>query len=563
MGAVRIKQSTVRYKGLPAGLLPGRPAAALGGGRQNWFGSGFAYSGAVPSSQEMMAWLPIIRSPDSEINRDRDILVARTRDLVRNDGWAKGAINRITDAAVGAQFFPVPRPIWRALSRHLGPKFDDVWAREFTSIAVSEWRLWADDPARHCDAAKRLTVTQMLRQLFRTKMIEGDGLCFLPWNPDAKGPGAARYATCVQLVDPDRLSNPMSMIDTQFCRGGVQIDGLSAAVGYHLRRAHPYDTYLSADSLIWDYFPRWGPLGRPFVVHDFDADRADQHRGIGVLTEIIARFRMLNTYDATSVQKAILRNVLGFFISSTRTEDEVGDSLDPAGSARGYVERAIANDELRGELNNNAPITMGGVRVPVLPPGEKVNVVGASGEADDFATFESAVIRSISSATGQSSEEISNDFSKLNYSSFRGSLLQAWKTLIRRRRDFQAGTATPIYSAFLEEMVDMTPEAMPRGFTSMDFAEHRSAFAYAQWIGPGRGWVDPVKERQGEVLGLDAGFGTLEQTCADISGMWWEDVLDQRKHEMDTMTAYGMHQPDWAGGNMIPAQLDDRKPEPV
>lgn len=562
MSAVRIKQSTVRYKVPPAVAAAPEVRASLAGGRENYYGNGFAYDAAVPSSQDMLAWLPTLRSPDSEITRDRDLMVARARELYRNDGWAKGSITRITDAAVGAQFFPVPRPNWRALARALGPKFDAIWAKEFTSIVVSEWRMWADDPARHCDAAKRLTMTQILRQMFETKMVEGDDVALLPWAIEQRNAGVSRYATTVQIIDPDRLSNPMSMIDTQFCRGGVQIDGLGAAIGYHIRRAHPYDTYLTTASMTWDYFPRFGPLGRPFAVHDFDAQRADQHRGVGILTPVISRYRNLNTFDATALQRAILRNVVGFFISSNRTEDEVGDSIS-AESTQQRAVNAIADDELRMQLNKNAPITMGGVRVPVLPPGEKVNAVGATGDAADFEKFQQAYIRSAATATGQSAEEISNDFSQLNYSSFRGSMLQAWKTLIRRRRDFQAGTATPIYAAWLEEMVDLVSEAMPQGFSSQDFAEHRAAFAQANWIGPGRGWVDPVKERQGEVLGLDAGFGTLEQTCADISGMWWEDVLDQREHEMNEMRKRGMHQPDWAGGDNIPAETDDRKPEPV
>ena len=37
------------------------------------------------------------------------------------------------------------------------------------------------------------------------------------------GTGAARYSTCFQGIDPDRLSNPYQQQDTRYLRGGVEI----------------------------------------------------------------------------------------------------------------------------------------------------------------------------------------------------------------------------------------------------------------------------------------------------------------------------------------------------
>ena len=54
----------------------------------------FPYDAAQWQTQEMGSWLPWIRSPDAEINVFRDRMVARSRDLVRNDGWASGGIKR-------------------------------------------------------------------------------------------------------------------------------------------------------------------------------------------------------------------------------------------------------------------------------------------------------------------------------------------------------------------------------------------------------------------------------------------------------------------------------------
>ena len=99
-------------------------------------------------------------SPDYEINRDGDRMVVRVRDLIGNDGWGTGAVNRILDNTVGAQFLLASKPDYMAL-RAVLPKFDATWAAEFAAVVDAGWRMFADDPAHHCDASRMQTMTQM------------------------------------------------------------------------------------------------------------------------------------------------------------------------------------------------------------------------------------------------------------------------------------------------------------------------------------------------------------------------------------------------------------------
>lgn len=515
------------------------------------------YDAAAPISPDLAGWLPFLRSADSDINYDRDRLAARARDLVRNDAWAKGAINRMLDAAVGAHFFPIPRPNWRALARQFGPSFDLAWYRDFVSAIRNEWYLWANDPNFQADAAESQTVTQMFRTALRAKLVEGDGLGMMLWQPDAVRNGLARYATRLQIIDPDRMSNPQEMIDTHDRRNGVQINEAGAPVGYHIRRAHQYDWYDSVASITWDFFPRRTAWGRPVVVHDFDKERGGQHRGVGVLTVAMGRFRQLNRYDDASLKAALIRATLGFFLTSPRDENDASDSLSlqSADGADEYFQN------LANALYNQQPVMINGARVPVLAPGEKLQVAAGPGSTDDYAAIQDSGHRSIAAATGQATPEVSNDFSKLNYSSYRGALLQASKTLARIRGDFASGFATPVYTAWMEEAIDRNPGLLPRGVRPDQFPELRAGLCGVRWIGPGRGWIDPVKERQGEVLGLDAGFGTLEDTCADIEGEYWEDRIDQRAIEVAAMNERGLKLPNWAA--QAPANQADEKPQPI
>ena len=513
------------------------------------------YQAGVPYHADMGDWRPFNRSPDGEINFDNDRIRARNRDLVRNDGWATGSISRIADGMVGSTFYPVPEPNWRALAAAGGFAFDTVWAAEFRSAVMSEWRMWANDPLFYCDASRSQNMTQIFYLGARHKLLDGEALALPLWLPERKGYGAARYATSVKLVDPDRLSNPNVTMDSHNMRGGVELDQFQAPCAYHIRRAHPNDVYDSAASMIWDRFERQTSWGRPLVVHDFDRDRAEQHRANGILTPVLARFKALAQYDQVALQAAIMRTLVAFFVKSPMDVEQLAAAM---GTAPGDTEMQLsAFQSMRHSLGDDAFV--GGARIPKLGPGDDIVTAKAGGEADDFKTFEHTFLRSIAAATGESAEEITKDYTATNYSSARAALLSVWRTMLRRRSNFATGFCTPIYAAWLEEAIDEGLVPLPAG--APDYVSMRAAYARAQWIGPGRGWIDPVKERQGEVLGLDAGFGTLNQTCSEISGMYWEDVLDQREIEEAAMKKRGLTLPNWAAGGEA-ASLIDEKPKP-
>ena len=227
-----------------------RPSMLTGGSR-------VPYDAADSFSDQLANWQPALWSPDNEINIYRDRIVSRARDLVRNDGWANGAVTRLLDNAVGANFRPIMKPDYRVLRMVTGNKsFDSTWAEEYGKALEAHWRTWAYDTGRYCDVERKLTVPQMLRLAFRHKLIDGDALMVLQYRPDRLGRGKGRYATTVQVVDPDRLSNPQQNFDMPNIRGGVEIDEDGAPVAYHIREAHIGDWWSGAKTMTWRRIPR-------------------------------------------------------------------------------------------------------------------------------------------------------------------------------------------------------------------------------------------------------------------------------------------------------------------
>jgi capsid protein len=141
-------------------------------------------------------------SADAAILPHRDLSTSRVRDLVRNDPHAVAGVAKLVDMLIGAGLRLSSKPDMRALGLNPAKKKDRKVARDIGEAIEAEWRIFADDPLRRCDAQRRLSMNGMFRLLCRTWVINGEATVALGWK------NRGRYSTCVRAIDPDRLSNP-------------------------------------------------------------------------------------------------------------------------------------------------------------------------------------------------------------------------------------------------------------------------------------------------------------------------------------------------------------------
>lgn len=498
------------------------------------------YIAADTFTQELATWNPLLGSADGDYNFDRDTIVARTRDMARNSGWAASAVSKHLDNVIGSGFRLSSKPDYQALGQ------SPDWAVEFARQVESGWRLYSEDPDFYMDAARQDNFAGLLGLGFRHKIQDGDALAAVLWSDDKP---FNKYATTIQILDPDRLSNPHNGFDTPALRAGVERNMFGAPIAYHIRKAHPYDFYTNGASYEWERVERETAWGRRQIIHAYDKDRAEQSRGVSIMAPVLERFKMVDKYDRVELQAALLNATFAAFIESPFDHELLADALD--GSSTSFN----AYQDQRSKFHDKRAISMQGVRIPTLFPGEKFNFQQATRPAYQFGEFEKACLRNIAAGCGLSYEQLTQDWTSTNYSSARAALMEVWKFMLRGRQSFADQFATPIFILWLEEAISRGDIILPKG--APDFYEGKAAYSRCRWIGPGRGWIDPVKEAQAAQMRMDMGISTLEDECAEQGGDW-EEKLYQRARELKMCKELGLPPPAWAAQPIMYAVPSDQ-----
>jgi lambda family phage portal protein len=502
----------------PIAVIP--PATQPASSASTWRATA-SHRGADRLSQELGGWHPALLPASRELLPERDDLVARSRDLIRNDGYAAGAQQSLADSVIGTGWTLVPMPNWEAL----GISFEA--ATEWSTLVEAKWRAWADDPACWIDAARRRRFADLQMIAFLQWFQTGEHLCLAKHRMR----GGA-YGTYFQPVDPDRLSNPHGRSDSPTLQGGVEIDEEDGApLAYWIRRGHPNDYTNLGKSWQWTRVPRETEWGRPLVVHGFRDHNGDGlTRGKPPLAAVIEPFRLNDVYARNEAQAAILNAIFAAVM-------QMQSGIDPE-IAEKIMGAESVTDAATGQ--ERTEIRLQGVRVPQLPPGMEIKFLQAQRPVSNFGSFVEAVLRKGAAGAGTSYEQLARDFSKTNYSSARAALLEAWRFVCGTSGFFATTHADHAYALWLEEAIDTGEVVLPK--KAPGFYEMRSAWCDCEWIGPGRGWIDPTKEAQASQMRLDAMLSTLQRECAE-QGLDWKRVLRQRKAEQIERERLGFKEP--------------------
>lgn len=521
---------------------------------------GGALEGAERNSRETMRWNPSMRSPDQAINGVKQMADARGRDMVQNDGYALGAEATHKDSIVGSQYRLNASPNWRVLG------VDEAWAEEFQIVAENRFHTVAESEECWLDAARRLTFTGMIRMGVGGFVHTGEVLGTAEWIRETRRP----CRTAIQLISPDRLSNPDGMADDRFLRRGIKRDIYGKPISAFIRKAHPSEVY-DLDVMAWREVPFEKPWGRKQVIHIIDQRLPDQSRGVADMVAALKQMRMTKNFQEITLQNAVVNASYAAAIESELPSTEVFAAIGAGnttaiGGLDDYLKFYMG--AMSSYLEGAKTIALDGVKIPHLFPGTKLNLKPMGTPGGVGSEFEESLLRHTAAALGLSYEEFARDFTKTNYSSARASMNITWKFMQSRKRAVADRMADSIYTLWLEEDINAGNLPLPKGKGRDWFYQPlvKDALCQCSWIGASRGQIDETKETQAAILRIKSGLSTYEKECARL-GEDFRDVFEQRAREEGLIKKLGLsftmdtEKPtaDSAGSDKKPKPKTDKK----
>lgn len=356
-----------------------------------------------------------------------------SRDLRRNNGWARQGIRVIANNSIGWGIMPKPSSRSRARSK----------------TAIELWNDWASTTA--CDFDGRLNFYGIQRLAMSTIVESGEVLIIKQPPLPGSDPGIPFR---IQLLEPDYLDTSKHGIKTATggkIIGGVEFDSQGRRVAYWMYTSHPGSQGLVASS----FGSTRVPADR--VLHAYEVERPGQVRGVPWLASAIARIKDLDDFEDAELMQQKVAACFGAFVT-----DE-----DPSSPAIGV------QDEDDENLEHLEP-----GHIAYLPAGRKVTF--AQPPAAQNGEFSTRSLRRIAVSLGVPYEEMTGDYSRVNYSSARMARLAHWQNVsVWREHVVTPQLCGGVWAWAMELAVIM--EGWP-------------AAPSAQWSGPPMPILEPDKE---------------------------------------------------------------------
>jgi hypothetical protein len=255
------------------------------------------------------------------------------------------------------------------------------------------------------------------------------------------------------------------------------------------------------------------------IIHLRIVDRWPQTRGEPWLHAVLRKLNDTDGYSEAEIVAA--RSAASYMGIIESPEDSQQNTGTTTATATGGSEMVMEPGEVKH-----------------LAPGEKFNSFAPNRPNSGAEPFLRFMLREIAAGAGTSYESLSRDYSQSNYSSSRLALIDdrdLWRTL---QRWFIRSLRAPLHNEWLQQAVLSRAIA---GIPVDQYALNPLKFNAVRFKPRGWSWIDPTKEVAAYKEAVLAGFTTVSDVIALTgSGRDIEDVLDERKQELELMEAAGL-----------------------
>lgn len=363
------------------------------------------------------------------------------------------------------------------------------------------------------------------------ELLNGDGFCLRKYaTPTPFMP----YGLRLQLIEGDRVCTPnlganvgnspyisygKNASNGNEIYSGIEIDADGKVVAYWICNQYPNAQAVGEyKALEWHRVEAYGEnTGLPNIMHMFDAERAEQRRGVPVLAPVIETLKQISRYTEAELMAAVISGMYTVFIKVDSPTDM------PFGEAMPDAYEPVEHNENEYELGNGA--------INVLGKNESIQIADPKRPSTSFNAFVDAMCKQIGSALEIPQELLLKEFNA-SYSASRAALLEAWKMFRMRREELARSFCQPVYEMFLTEAVASGRIKAPGFFQDPII---RKAWCGADWNGPAPGMIDPVKEVNAAKARIAEGLSTREEETMGLTGGNFSKNARQLKKENELL----------------------------
>jgi lambda family phage portal protein len=434
-----------------------------------------------------------IRSADQEIRWDHKSLVGRSRELCRNDPYAKRYLRLLRNNVIGPHGV-----MMQARVRTTAGDFDSAINDQIEG-AWEEWSL-----PTNCTTDGRLGLRGVCGSIIESLARDGEAIV-MPMRGWFN-----RFGYGLQIVDPDLLdveySRERQGTDNEI-RMGVELDPWGRAVAYHMLQRHPSDGGRA--------LRRKRVMARD-LWHLYVVERPGQTRGVVWIAPAMVRMKWLGDYEQGELLASkAASHKMGFFTQKAELADD-----PPA-----YREDS-ADGEEQTLISESEPM-----RFDLLPEGVSFTAYDPQHPTTAFGDFEKAILRGISMGVDASYASLSGDLSDVNFTSSRTGLKQEQDAYKWLQQDLIDHFLRPLF-------LDWFPYAIASG--ALDLPPRRmSELTVHGWLPRGWEYVQPREQTESDLAAVDRGLNSLTRIAA-AQGRDLEEVFAERARENALAKKYGI-----------------------
>ena len=444
---------------------------------------------AAQVGRTTLDWATSILSRDQKLWTDLRKLRSRARELADNES----TMTRFLDLCVSNIAGKHGVRMQPKVEKLRGPGL----ASDLNDQISDEWRQWCE--RGNCTVDGLLSFDELERLLIRTAALDGE---FIVVMRPADNP----WGFTLQHVDVDQLDHTYfdeKRGDSSLIRMGVEIDQFRKPLAYWLFTRHPNEYTTNANARV--------RVPADILIHGYLPDSALQTRGKPWAASAMYKMNMLRGYMEAEVTAARVGACqMGILINK-------------------------GQDDFEGEGRNGD----GTVQMDMQPGG----FAQFSGDVDfkqfspehpagAFSPFVKEVKRDIASSLGVASTSLGGDYSEVNFSSARAELLverDMWRV---RQKWFIQSFHKRVFKAWLAQSV-LT------GRISLSVRDEDEVCQAIVWHPRGWPWVDPQKDMQANITGVQNGLTTRSRVLA-AQGEDLEETLAELAEEEKLIEKYGL-----------------------